>query len=128
MPKATAPTESKKFDLKSCEGGFVCLRTMTFGEKLARRGFTSKALMRGGRGQRKGDFEAEMDLLNEQSQIFSFAHCITDHNLEDEDGNRLNLSAEGDIKKLHPQIGEEIDKLIDDMNNFDDEEDGGPSY
>jgi hypothetical protein len=130
MPRATVSTESHHYDLKTAPpDGFVELREMSYGEKIQRRSMVSKALMKGGgKGSAKGSFEAEMDFMNEQSMFFSFQHSIVDHNLEDEQGNKLNLSTAAGIQSLAPRIGEEIDQLIDKLNNFEAEDEDSPSF
>jgi hypothetical protein len=125
MPKATAASlDNEKISLKTLEGGFVELRRMTYGQLLKRRSMAMNMKF-GGRG--KNDFEGEMALANQKVTEFEFASCIVDHNLEDDNGNLLNLANPVDIAKLDPRIGSEIDTNISRMNNFEDDDETGNS-
>lgn len=121
MPKAVSNIqETQKFDLKSCPEGWVEARRLTYGEKLQRRAMVSGMKIQGAKG--KKDFEGEMQLVSEQATVFDFQHCIVDHNLEDENDNKLNFGSLLDIRRLDPRIGEEIDRLLGELNNFEDDE------
>jgi len=121
MPRATIDLEeTEEFQLKTCPGGFVKLRRMSYGQTLDRR-----ALMKLSISTTKGSktLEGEMAMANQKIQIFEFRHCIVDHNLEDEDGQKLNLGDPVVLAKLDPRIGAEVESKISDMNNFEDDED-----
>ncbi len=119
MPKAVADLVAvEHFDLKSCEGGFVRLRRLSYGQKLQRQNMASKMAFEGG-GGRKKDSRAIMESAVEAVTLFEFSCCIAEHNLEDEHGNLLNFSAPRDVQRLDPRIGEEIDGLISKLNNFE---------
>jgi hypothetical protein len=124
MPRATANiVDAEKYDLKTLPDGFVQLRRLTYGQKLERRAMSSVASAETqGRGSK--NMKLQMQMINEQATLFDFTHCIMDHNLEDENGNKLNLANFADIKRLDPKIGDEIEKLLNELNNFeeDDEE------
>lgn len=121
MPRATANIEShEKRELKTCPEGYVVIRRMTYGQKLDRMKHVGKLSVEMGKGQKTT--RGEMDLLQKASTVYDFRNCIVDHNLEDENGNKLNLGQERDIDRLDPRIGEEISTLIDELNNFEDEE------
>lgn len=138
MVVATANTqETVHKDLKTLEGGWVKLRRLTWGEKLQRRAMVSGMKVKGSSGKgKKDDFEGEMNLVNEQATLFDFERCIVEHNLEAEvSGPRsvvegeepsntrpLNFKSIADIKLLDPRVGEEIDTLISELNNFDEDE------
>jgi hypothetical protein len=133
VPRATVSVQTSKEDLKSCPGGYVELRRLSFGEKMERQSMLSKMKLRpqeeptnraGRRNRKSAGMEGEVEMLQAEATLFSFSRCIISHNLEDAEGNLLNLKSQRDIEKLDPKIGEEIDTLIDNMNNFaDDEED-----
>ncbi|HVI77452.1 MAG TPA: hypothetical protein VM715_04700 [Candidatus Acidoferrum sp.] len=131
MPRATSnkrdETLWERKELKTCEGGFVLLRKLDYGEMQARRAFTSKMSVKSGR--KKSNFEGEMALMDRCVQAFEFAHTIMDHNLEDEGGRKLDFQNQADVESLDGAIGEEIARLIDDMNQppEDDEEEEGNS-
>lgn len=121
MPRATANvTETEKHELKSCEGGFIIVRRLTYGEKLERRAMVSNMKIEAQKG--KKDFSGEMQLVNEQATVFDFQKCIVEHNLDDDNDQPLNFSKISDIKRLDPRIGEEIDQVLSDLNNFEEDE------
>lgn len=123
MVRATADVTSlEEYKLKSVEGGEVKLKRLTYGQKLHRRAMVSKMRIEQQRGKSK-DFSGELDLINERATQYDFANCIVDHNLEDESGAKLNFQVVADIQRLDPRIGEEIDNLIGELNNFEEEED-----
>lgn len=125
MPVATVSTDQvDRKDLKSLEGGYVILRRMTYGQTLERR-----ALMKLSIHTRKGqkDITGELAMANARIQQFEFRHCIVEHNLTDENERLLNLTDPVVLQRLDPRVGQEIESLISDMNNFeeDDEETQG---
>lgn len=121
MPRATANiTETERKDLKSLPEGYIVVRRLTYGEKLERRAMTSGMKVEASKNSK--DFAGEMQLVNEQATLYDFQRCIVDHNLEDEDGNKLNFSNAADIRRLDPRVGEEIDSTLGDLNNFEEEE------
>lgn len=123
MPAAVANVEETvKVDLKSCPGGYVTLRRMTYGQIVQRRALTKlNLLMQGSRSNSKS-VTGEMAMASKEVALFEFAHCIVDHNLEDNDGRVLQLSQESDFNRLDPRVGQEIEQHIGDMNNFEEDE------
>jgi len=119
MPVATVSTAPEKFDLKTCEGAYVVLRRMSYGQKLHRQQTATQQAVK-----MEGNRMSEMDikLLQQQVVAYEFAHCIVEHNLEDADGRTLNFLNPQDVDSLDPRIGEEINALIEGMNNYE----GGP--
>ena len=116
MPRATADTQkTDTFELKSCEGGYVTLRRLEYGEFLSRRQMSSSMKIAAGKDKQ---FMGEMDLANQAAIEFEYAHCIVDHNLEDENGKKLDFKKPRDFKRLDPRIGQEISQYIDEMNQF----------
>ena len=127
MPRAVVDAGyTEKHELRSCPGGFVLLRRMTYGEFLDRRAMVSKMSISSDTRNKK-DFSGELALVNRKVTELEFSKCITDHNLEDEMGNKLNLSQTFSMDRLDPRIGEEIANLIDTMNQFESiiDEEGG---
>jgi len=122
MPAAVVNMNStERFDLKSLPpDGYVVLRKMTYGQKLTRQQNAMRMQMEMQRG-RKGNAKANMEMLTLQSTLYDFKNCVVEHNLTDESGAALNLSNDFDVTRLDPQVGEEISTLIDNMNNFEDE-------
>lgn len=133
MVLAVANTQdTTRKDLKSLPGGFVVIRRLTWGEKIQRRAMVSGMKIKG--GQKGNDFEGEMNMVNEAAMFFDFQRCVVEHNLEKpvlgepkEDGTQpsvpLDFQNKNDIKMLDPKVGEEIDGLLSELNNF--EEDDG---
>jgi hypothetical protein len=121
MPNAVANIgETVRHELKSLPGGFVELRRMTYGQTVQRRAMLKLSVQSGG-GRNKG-FAGEMAMASEEIQQFEFRVCVVDHNLEDENGNKLPIATPAGFARLHPKIGQEIEKLIGEMNNLEDDE------
>lgn len=118
MPRATVSDEVKRFDLKSCEGGWVDLKRLTYGQYLERRDMATKMTAVTGATR---DIETEIKMMQEKTVQYEFKHCIIDHNLEDENSNILDMSSPLVIRMLDPRIGEEIAKLIDSLNQFEED-------
>jgi hypothetical protein len=117
VPVAVVDLEdTKDFPLKSLPEGYVTLRRLTYGQKLHRQSMAMQMSMRG-----QGDqAEAHMSMQLVAIGVFDFGHCIVDHNLEDKTGRKLSFTNGADLQKLDPRIGEEIDRYINKMNNFED--------
>ena len=123
----------ERYELKTCPGGFVTIRRMSFGEKLQRRGFNSKMDMEVERGSRTA--KSTIDIFKEEAELYDFMHCVVDHNLtklinkktgqpcEDDDPDAMEVPLDfkkaTDIKMVAGQIAEEIGALIDKLNNFE---------
>jgi hypothetical protein len=60
-----------------------------------------------------------IDIMNEVSRKYDFANCIMDHNLEDEQGNKLDFSNSLVLDILDPRIAAEIEDEIDKLNLTD---------
>ena len=121
MPNALAIANTEHKDLKSLPGGFVDIKRMTYGQKLERQGMIR--IQFGMSRQRQSDVKGEMEMANKIATQFEFKNCIVDHNLTDENDNKLDLSNPVVIDNLDPRVGEEINTLISEINNF--EEDSG---
>jgi TRAP-type mannitol/chloroaromatic compound transport system substrate-binding protein len=127
MPRATADTTTTvRKDLKTCPGGYVELRRMTYGQMLERRSMAANLKMPMN-GNRKQDREAVMKLMDATVTLYEFSHCVVDHNLEDENGVKLQLNSQRDIQRLDPKIGSEIDAYISELNNFEQEDEENPT-
>lgn len=128
MPRATVSREGIRKELETLPEGYVLLRKLSYGEIQERKELAS-SLRAGGapnRAQRRGapsdDGELRVDVHYKTIQLFDFQRCILEHNLEDDNGNVLSLGTMEDMVKLDPRVGQEIEALIDDLNNFE----GGP--
>lgn len=121
MPVATTSgLETDKEDLKSLPGGYIVIRRMTYGEYLKRQQMTSNMKV----SAKKDDYAGVMELVNKAAVEYEFANCITDHNLEDEEGNKLDFRKPGNIDRLASKIGDEINRLINKYNAFEETEEG----
>jgi hypothetical protein len=117
MPKATVSHAGVRHDLKSCEGGFVELRQLSYDEILSRRdGISSLSV------DREDTQTVTINTLQRWAREFDFRNCIRDHNLEDDNGQALDFTKPQTFKILDPKVGQEIESLIDALNG-DDEED-----
>jgi len=125
MPAAVVDMNStEKFDLKSAPpDGYVELRKMTFGQKLVRQQNAMKIQMQM-RRKNQGNTTASMEMESLASTLFDFKNCVVSHNLTDATGNPLNLASDFDVQRLDPRVGEEISTYIDQMNNFEDNDEG----
>jgi hypothetical protein len=121
MPKATANiVEPERHELKTLPEGFVVLRRLTYGQKLERKAMASVASAEQGRG--KQSMKMQIAMISEQAQLYDFTHCVMEHNLEGDNGELLNFSDINAIRSLDPRIGEEIERLMDSMNNFEEDD------
>jgi len=136
MPRATIDREETfRYDLKTLPsengdmGGFVVLRRLSYHQMMQRRDIAAKIgweeRRSTGRQQKKGDetIKAMMEVMNVATMEYEFKHSIVEHNLEDSGGNLLNFDNPESFRNLHPKIGAEIGKYIDDLNQeFEDDE------
>jgi hypothetical protein len=133
MPLAVVTDRGgERYELKSCEGAFVVLRQMTYGEWQRRSDIVTRLTIenaeRGRRTNRAQDSVTRIDMRSLDVAIYEFKTCVVDHNLEDESGRKLDLSQPFDLQRLDPRIGNEIGRLIEKLNTWDeDEEENFPS-
>lgn len=123
MPVAVVVLEPERRDLKTLPEGYVLIKRMSFGEKQQRRSFGSKMTMKAQKGSK--DVNTEIDIFNEAAELYDFRVAIVDHNLDDISGRRLNFTNPADVKALDGRIAEEIGKYIDEINNFEDDDEVG---
>jgi hypothetical protein len=121
MPVAVRSMESQRFELKTLPGAFVVLRKMTYGQVLERRALTKLSFSSQGKG-RNANLAGEIEMASRAVNLFEFRNCVVDHNLEKVEGTGLDLRSPVDVDALDPQVGQEIEKLIEDMNNFEDDD------
>ena len=122
MPRATVSTETFHKELKSLPGGFVELRQLSWAEMMKRRDIASRmyadvSTKQGGATQET--IRQYMEVVNVAIMEFEFKNCIVDHNLEDDDGNKLDFSNPMALQILNPKIGSEIDRYIEELNQED---------
>lgn len=133
MPIVTVdPNASEKFALKTApadpndendEDGWVQLRALPYGKKLTRRDKSTKMKMQA-QGSGKGKNETqdiELESLNEWAVAYDFAYCIVDHNLTDQNKVKVDFAKPFALSLLDPKVGTEIEKLINSLNEDEDE-------
>jgi hypothetical protein len=121
MPAAVINIDdTEKKDFKTLAGAFVVLRRMSYGQVVQRRALNKMSVL-AQKGKAKS-FAGEIAMASEAIAQFEFQHCVVDHNLEDNDGRKLNLSNPIDFAKLDPRVGQELEQFIADMNDFEEEE------
>lgn len=122
MAVATIVDATERFDLKSCPpDGYVVIRRMTYGEKLKRQSMMTKFKMEMGRNKSDA-MNMDVDLDQEKVSMWEFANLIVEHNLTDVDEKPLNFKNMADIARLGPVVGEEIQKRIDEVNSFEEDD------
>ena len=126
MPQATVTQETVRRELKSCPpDGFVELRTLSFHEMNTRSDIASRMYSEQKPNVKKPKEEVVrgyLEIMNVAVTEFEFRNCIINHNLEDENGAQIDFTRPMQAWRLDPKIGQEISKYIDELNNFDDEE------
>lgn len=110
MPKAVATQETERLELQTVEGGFVELRRLNYGQMLHRRDMTAKMHQTG------NDDKTYATIDNYAVTMYEYKHMVVDHNLEDENGRKLNLTDPNDITKLDPRVAGEIEDKMQTMN------------
>lgn len=139
MPIVTVDPELyERFELKTApkdpndpndEPGYVMLRPLPYGMKLSRRSKATRMMMRSqpatSRKQAQSQEQVfEVESMDEWAVAFDFAYCIGEHNLKARDGQLIDFQKQTNmkIKMLSPKVGSEIERLIDSLNNDEDEE------
>ena len=124
-PKATGSlvalldtSKKNKHDLKTLPGAWIETRLMTYGEKCLK---TDKSLQvtRNISSSADQDDKLLLEQLSYQANIIDIKTCVVNHNLTDFAGAKLDLSNPKVIDALHPKVGEEINRIIDEENNLD---------
>lgn len=121
MPRAVSIGYNQRYELKSVPEGYVVIRRLTHGEKAERQALNNKMTMKATRGKR--DVDSEITIFNAKVDMYNFAHCIVEHNLEDEHERLLDFTNPADVNKIDGKITEEISTYIDRENNFEDDQD-----
>lgn len=113
MPKAVVSQDTERLDLKTLPGGFVELRRLSYGEILRRRDMAQSI-----RDSSAENGQAGVEGVFHVSVVthYEFTKAIIDHNLEDDDGRKLNFADMKDLSKLDPRIAGEIEDKIAAMN------------
>jgi hypothetical protein len=117
MPRATLDTSTTvRKELKTLEQGYVVLRRMSYGDILQRRAMQMQMTM-----ALDNKKNASMDVQMDDGRVsqFEFSKCIVEHNLTDDRDRLLNLSDPVVFRSLDPQIGQEIEGFIEELNNWE---------
>jgi hypothetical protein len=122
MPVAVVTEDQHRFELKSLEGAYIVVREMSYGEKIMRSGMTGAMKLL--KDNKKSDYVGELSMETQKITLWDFANLIVEHNLQDKDGRDLNFKLEADVRKLSSKIGEEVGTRIDEVNNFEDIDEG----
>lgn len=128
MPKATVSTESHHVELVRLPGGYVDVRQLSHGQRLHRQDIAAKLSfaqrtankIRNGMGASELNEDdsgrTEVELMQLHARQYEYTRMIVSHNLEEDDGTLFNFNDITAFDRLAPQIGEEIDEILDDMN------------
>jgi hypothetical protein len=128
MPQATVTQETVRRELRSCPGGYVELRTLSFHEMNMRQEMAARVYQeekvpkRGQKRERPDIVRGYFELMNVAVTEYEFRNCITNHNLEDENANLIDFTRPMQAWRLDPKVGEEISKYIDELNQLDEDE------
>jgi hypothetical protein len=119
VPRATANIEDvERLELKSCPGGYVVLRRMTYGQNQKRQ---AMAMEMSAQMQGKQGMNVDIDMNQEKVTAFEFASCIVEHNLEDDNEQALDFKIAAHVGLLDVRVGQEIGDKIDQMNRVEEE-------
>jgi len=134
MPKATVNPKAHRYELKTCPGGFVSLRTLSFHEMEMRKDIAgrmyqeeSRAALKKGKTTDEEKMRAYFESMNVTVTEFEFRNCIIEHNLfvDDAETQQIDFNRPMENWKLDPKIGEEISRYIAELTQMD-EDDIGP--
>jgi hypothetical protein len=118
MPVATVARNTERFELTTCEGAYIIVRRMSFGEKLTRQDEMLKMRTSGDKESR-----IEFDMMNKKTALSDFGNLVIEHNLTDENDRLLNFKNQQDVLSLDPRVGDEISQCIDSINSFEETQD-----
>lgn len=121
MPVVVVTEEYRHYDLKTVQDGYVKVKEMSYGQKIYRSGLNGamKVLK-----DNKSDYAGEIALETARITEWDFANLIAEHNLEISEGVPYNFANKEHLRKLPSKVGDEIGKYIDEVNSFEDIEEG----
>lgn len=134
MPKATVDPGAERFDLKTCPGGFVSLRMLSFHEVETRKDIAGRMYREASANEAKGKHTQEellrayFETMNVAVTEFEFRNCIVEHNLyvDEAETQLIDFTKPMRTWKLNPKIGQEISDIIGKLTDIDEEEDISP--
>ena len=129
MPKASLDPTAIRHELKTCPGGYVELRTLSFHEMEMRKDIAGRMYQEARADTRKGGTEEEkqrayFESMNVAVTEFEFRNCIVDHNLyvDDAETQLIDFSKPMRTWTLHPKIGEEISLAIEKLTRIEEDD------
>lgn len=116
MPRATVSLDPQEVSLTTCPGGWVKLRRMSYGELLTSNDMAFQIDV----SQENGSRDPKMGVGASTVRIaeYRFQNCVVDHNLTNEADQKLDFKNPAAMHLLDPNIGQEIDNLIEKMHNW----------
>lgn len=121
MPDATISHEVVRYELKSLPEGWVELKQLPYYDMLHRRDKGSQASMEQQvEGRKRGQPQTAkmvIDTLQTWERDYMFKSCIVNHNLTDKSGKDLDFNNPMALHSLRPEVGLEIEQLIDELNS-----------
>jgi len=116
MPDATVSHEPVRRELKTAPpDGYVDLLQLPYYDMLERRDGASRLYAQASEDG-EPDNKLFMESMQQWSRSYEFKKCIVGHNLTDKDGAPLDFSKPETLRKLSPNVGHEIERLIDELN------------
>lgn len=117
MPNATRTAEPIRKELKTLPGGYVILQQLSYWDMLKRQDNTTRMSMEA--AQKNENRKVDIEFTSQWTTEFDFKNCIVDHNLEDAEGKKLDLTNTMTLNILDPRVGQEIADLISALNEAD---------
>lgn len=114
MPNATRTVEPIRKELKTLPGGYVILQQLSYWDMLKRQDNTTRMSMEA--AQKNENRKVDIEFTSQWTTEFDFRNCIVDHNLEDAEGKKLDLTNTMTLSVLDPRVGQEIADLIAALN------------
>jgi hypothetical protein len=116
IPRATVSLVPQTFDFKTCPGGWVKLRRMSYGELMNSQDLAYQVQMK--QNEDTNDPEASLTLSRMVVEEFQIRTCVLDHNLEDDRGRKLNFASPQDVHSLDANIGQELSGMVADIHDW----------
>ena len=117
MPRATVSMEPTQEDLKTCPGGFIKARRMSYGELMTSQDLAYQVQMK---ANQDNPDDPEMGVTMSRIAVveFQLKTCIIEHNLEGDNGEPLDFKRSRDVHLLDANVGQEIVSILDNMHNW----------
>lgn len=124
MPKATVDRSTKHFELETCEGAWVDLRTLSFHEMEMRKDIAGRMYAEQLGTESDDSGRAYFESMNVAVTEFEFANCVVDHNLfkDEEETQKIDFRKPMIHWDLDPKIGEEISGFITKLTQIEEKE------